>query len=158
MRGHPSQFMGAMEQKFEAQDSEAKVKTRTPSETEGMRHPREFQACLTELRCRAGGLSARPVRTLLKHHGFVPVQCGGAKGGFMKTILLIAAPITDFQIVELIGVVGLILLVGLVYNIQCHVSWLRENYWRVNRQKICEAFDRERALEKASKTGEWKRD
>jgi hypothetical protein len=50
MRGYSSQFMNAMEEKLEAQDSEAKVKTRTPSQTAlcvseqgGMRHPREFQ-------------------------------------------------------------------------------------------------------------------
>ena len=54
--------------------------------------------------------------------------------------------------------IGLILLVGLVYNIQRHVAWLRENYERVNRQKIWEALNQERLLEAAAKASKQKKD
>jgi hypothetical protein len=38
------------------------VRTRTPSETEGMRQPREFQSCLSEPWCREEGLATRQSR------------------------------------------------------------------------------------------------
>jgi hypothetical protein len=44
----------------QAKIHERKAKTRTPSKTEGMRHPREFQSWLVDVRCRAEECATRP--------------------------------------------------------------------------------------------------